>query len=482
MSIRSWILSCLLLILIALSGCGGGELAPISRNKMLVVGAGASSPVLTELRKSLGEDRYSGAQDPSKYSLVVVEGRSVAPQQLEQSTVVKSALAKGVSVMFLNMTEGHKKALVTGKTLPLHTSGDSAAYMVTPLGGSSRRLHITNLRAARVSKTGVRHEHTPSGLLQGQYTTSFTDLPIAGDHLALYMGEVSKRLGEQGRSTIAPPTPPSDYPSTSWFQVAVTDTWSTGSDPSLDGQSLAHDITYNFYCYYDNGASLSSHDAQWVAMSMEGTATPSSPVHDDEDHRGWQQVRFLADFQPVDTQAGNGLQLALVNAQPTNANGSLSSSMEFNIGYAGSGGNTAWLWQQTLNQSPASFGGWSGTSPPPAQGDINDVALQLMQTSPFNGDGSNWTDGFYTVFVGKHAHGMNGVSTNPLDVVGQALWKTQAPFNGVVQIQCSSVSQMTYIYVNNGFEYHEHYESYDIGAGPLTVNLDLSQIQAPGAS
>jgi hypothetical protein len=105
-----------------------------------------------------------------------------------------------------------------------------------------------------------------------------------------------------------------------------------------------------------------------------------------------------------------------------------------------------------------------------------------MQTSPFNGDGSNWMDAYYRVFVGRHIHPMSDASTSAMNVIGQVLWKTQAVFSGTVQMSCGHESQMTYLSVNNYFFKNDpHYNSYFIGAAPLIVNLDLSQIQAPEA-
>lgn len=454
-------------------GCGGGGVAPTTRDRILVFRS-ATGPVIDALRSEFRQDNYV-SQDPGRYELVVIDGNSTSPAEIESSSLVKSALGKGTSVLIVNAKEAHKRATVKSKCVAASVRGDSAAYLITPLGGSNR-IHLTNLRPHRVTFAGKSHEHVPSGYLVGQARNGQKDVSIEGDLLNTFMGNLHDRLAEQGRDTSGTPTPPSDYGSQNWFQASVTESWSTGTDGNINNQSVGHNITYTFYGYYDNGATLASHAFQWVAANFNGTVSTSTPTYNDEDHRGWVHTMFNALLSPVDTSTGSGLDLALVNAQPTNNSGSLATSIEFNIGYKGSSGNTAWLWQQSTNQNPANFGGWSGSSPPPYQGNINDVNIQLMQTSPYNGDGSNWTDAFYTVFAGKHMHAYNPVSGQNMNVVGQALWRTQIVSNDTVQIVCESYSKLDYLHVKNEFEYHEYYNSYDFGGEQLVVDLDLSQI------
>lgn len=428
------------------------------------------------LRGEFGQDTYTGLQDPARYRMVVIDGDTTSPAELENLSLIKTALSKGTSVLLLNAREAHKQSTVKSKCVPGSVRGPSTAYLITPLGGGNR-VHLTNLRPHRLSIRGKQHEHSPSGFIVGQASQGTKDVPVEGVLLDTFMGNLHQRLAEQGRDVSGAPTPPSDYPSSNWFQTSVTESWSTGADGNINNQAIGHNITYTFYGYYDNGNTLASHAFQWVAANINGTVSTSTPAKNDEDHRGWVHSMFWANLLPVDSNTGFGLDLALVNAQPTNANDTLDSSLEINIGYQGSSGNTAWLWQQSATQNPNSFGGWSGTSPASWQGDINDVTVQLMQTSPYNGDGSNWTDAFYTVFQGKHMHDYNPVSGQSMNVVGQAVWRTQEVSTDTVQIVCESYSKLDYLYVDNDFfEYHEHYNSFEFGGEQLIVDLDLSNI------
>ncbi|MBX7133746.1 MAG: hypothetical protein K1X67_13820 [Fimbriimonadaceae bacterium] len=428
------------------------------------------------LRNEFRQDSYTGLQDPGKYKLVVIDGASTSPAELETAPLVKNALSKGTSVIILNAIDAHKQATTKSKCVPGSIRGLSAAYLITPLGGGNR-VHLTNLRPQRLTFKTKRHEHSPSGFLVGQASQGDKQVPIDGVLLDTFMGNLHDRLAEQTRDVSGTPTPPSDYASSNWFQTSVTESWSTGADSAIDGQSIGHNITYTFYGYYDNGSTLDSHAFQWIAANFNGTVSTSTPVHNDEDHRGWIHTLFSAYLDPLDSSTGAGLDLALVNAQPTGAVDTLNSSVEFNIGYKGANGNTAWLWQQSANQNPNDFSNWAGSAPPPVQGNINDVTIQLMQTSPYYGDGSNWTDAFYTVFQGKHMHDYNPVSGGNMNVLGQAVWRTQIISNDTIQVACFSFSNLDYLYVKNDiFEYHEHYNTIAFGGEPFIVDLDMSSI------
>lgn len=463
-----------------LGGCAGGSFAPTARDSMLVIGGG-SGPVYAKLRGKFREVRGSGQEtNPGNAKLIVVDGSGFGPSALAALPILRRALDSGVSVLCLNASEPHKKALLTAKLTALCSHGTSDAFLVTPLGGGNR-FHVTNLASKQLRRRRIAHERDPNGVIIGQHHTSTQDLPVNDALVDRYIGQISDRLEVQGRSPATVPTPPTDYPSASWKQYAYTEVWNTGADGSINNQSIGHDITYTFLMYFDSGATLSTHWFQWVAVSVDGTVSPSAPTLNDEDHRGWVVTQNMIQMDPVDDTIGNGLQLAFVQSQPTNVANTLSSSMNFDIGYKGANGNTAWLWQQSLSQTTGSFSDWSATSLPPSSGDINAVTLNYMQTSPFDGDGSNWTDAFYTVFQGKHIHGINSSSANPMEIVGQALWRTQLPFSGVVSLQVDSGTLMTNLRAKNDvFTYHEYYNS-DYFGSSMVLDLDLSQIQAPEA-
>lgn len=464
---------------LVLGGCGGGGPAPIAKPRFLLVRSG-DSPVLDELRKTFRQEAYTGSQDPSRYRVVVFDGDAHSPQELASHPLMRAALERGVSVMLLDVTEDHKANLTRARITQAHTSDGSAAYLITPLPGG-RITHLTNLRrTTRLKTRTIQHVSNPNGIVEGQHRTSEQELPIAGHHLATYMDAVYRRLEFQGRGTVNAPTPPSDYPSHCWFQTSVTDTWASGAVSDMNNQSLSHNVTYNYYVYFDSGASLQSHWFIWCAMTMDGTVSPSAPARNDSDHRGWAHTLFDALIFPNNQGPGNGLQLALVEAQPTSAQNSLASSLEFDIGYRSTQGNTAWNWQQTVSQQSPNFNGWAASAPPPFGGQINAVSLQEMQTSPYDGDGSNWESGFDKGFSATHVKSMNSTSTSQIEVLGQAAWKTFDVFSGIVQINSWSSSLMMYLHVSNHFLYSNLYrDTLSFQTDGVLVNLDFSQVSAP---
>lgn len=461
-----------------LAGCGGGSGAPV-RPAMLVYRS-VSGPVYQELAKTYKVDRFRGTQDPARYSLVVLDGTTAHAAESESIELVRTSLAKNVPVLFVNASESHKRALMTSRCLPAHTKSESAAYFVRREPGSSRSFELVDLRQREVPIASSSKILDQNGILKGQYGSSKLQLDISGTHLSNYLSTIRSRLQSSGRAAL--PSPPSDYPSSGWFQVTLTENWQADNNGSIDGQSIGHEVSYTFAVYADSGDSLPSKRFQWCVASMEGTVAVSAPVHNDVDQRGYAHTLFQANLQPVDTSSGNGLQLALVQAQPTDADGSYMSSMDFTIGYQGSSGSSNWIWQQTLQQLVGGFGGWQATSPPPLASDVNDASFQAMQTSPFNGDGSNWTDGYYRVFAGKHVTDMNLASTLPIGVIGQALWKTFDPYNGTVDIQYGSTSTMMKLQVDNHFFWwHCYHFVFSFGPSPGTVTLDFGQAMPQGA-
>lgn len=465
---------------ILLVGCGGESGSP-NRATMLVYRS-ASGPVYRELTKSYRTDYFRGSQDVSRYALLVLDGASTAPLENEAIELVRSALSKSVPVMFVNASEGHKRSLMSSRCVPAHTKNDSAACLITRASSTSRVYELVDLRVRELPIVSSSKQLDQDGILTGQYGSSRLTLEVDGAHLSNYMATVRNRLQSGGRTVL--PSPPSDYPSNGWFQVTVTENWEAANNNSIDGQSIGHQMSYTFAVYADSGSSIPSQRFQWCVASMDGTVSLSAPpAHDDVDQRGYAHTLFQANLQPVDTSTGNGLQLALVQAQPTAATGSYSSAMDFTIGYQGASGPSSWIWQQSLQQQLGGFGGWQATAPPPPASDVNDVSLQAMQTSPFDGDGSNWTDGYYRVFVGKHVTEMNPASISSMNVIGQALWKTFDPFSGTIDIDYGSTSTMMKLQVNNYFfKWHCYHFVFSFGPSPGTVSLDFSQAMPQGVA
>lgn len=461
---------------LSLVGCAGGP-APVARPRLLILRS-ATGPVYAEFLKSHRAERYTGRQDPAQYRFIVVDGSSMSPNEVGSEPLIAEALSKGVSIMMVNCTEDHKRSLMASKKVPAHTKGPSAAYLVTPVRGPGRMFHLTDLRASKVAKRQVAHSYTERGFVQGQHKRWEDEQTISGAHLQSFMGMVDDRLATQGRATL--PTPPSDYSSSNWFQVAVTESWEAMNESCMDGQSLQHQITFTFAVYADSGDTLQSHWFQWCAMSMQGSVNMLSGLaNNGDDTVGYAQTLFEAGVQPINDGGGNGLELALVQAQPTSATGAYNSSIDFTIGYRGSSGASNWLWQQSLTQSPQSFTNWQATSPPPPTSEINAVAFQAMQTDPYNGDDSNWTDGFHNIFGGKHVDSPNPTSSGSMGVVGQAVWKTFDIFDGPIQIEYGSSSLMTQLHVKNHFVYSDLYlDTCSFGGGSV-VTLDFSQATPP---
>lgn len=461
----------------ALWGCGGGT-APASRERMLVY-RGASGPVYLGLRDHFQEVR-SGTEPSSldNYSLVMLDGNAVAPSEMASLSVIRHAMTSGISVLLVNATEGHKRALLDAKLVPISARGMSEAYLITPLPGG-RRFHVTNLHPMSLKQRLVHQEHDASGYLSGTHDEGVREAPLSDEQVASFVQKVRERVADQGQAVPASPTPPSDYPKSSWFEVSVTDGWALKNDPDIGGQSVDYSGTYTFYGYFDSGDTLRSKWFQWLALAADSSISPSAPVNDQVDNRGFVPTLNEIFAAPVNTFAGNGLQLSLVQAQPTSANNSLSTSLEFNIGYKGQTSNSAWLWQQSLNQSLGSFGGWTTSVLPPPSNDVNAPLIQYMQTTPCNGDASNVLEAYYTVFVGKHIYPMNASSRAPMGLVAQSLWRTQEAFSGVVQIQVGSSAAFLDLAVTNYFfAYRIAYSLVSFGGSHL-YDVDLGQLTAP---
>ncbi|MBX7133881.1 MAG: hypothetical protein K1X67_14505 [Fimbriimonadaceae bacterium] len=475
-SLRSSAFVLLLFALLGLSGCGGT--APTSEPRMLVY-RGASGEVFDGIRSQIRA--VTSATEPSdlnRFQLVTLDGNLVSSAEIGGLNLIRRAFGSGVSVLLVNASESHKRALLDAKLVPLSAHGTSDAYLVTPLPGG-RRFHITNLRPLRLQKRAKSQELDPDGTLTGSHGQSEADIPTSVDRIAGFVEVVKARLGEQGRSVPVTPSPPTDYPKSSWFQVSYTDGWAVNNDPIIDWQNVDYDATYTFYGYFDSGDSLPSKWFQWLAFSVDASVTPSAPTSDQVDDRGYVHTMTEIYAEPDDSAGGNGLQLSLVDAQPTNANNALSSSLQFDIGYKGQNGNTSWLWQQGLTQTMGSFGGWSGSIVPAPGNELNGTQMRFMQTTSFNGDGSNWTDALYRVFVGRHIEPINSSSRNPIELVGQALWRTQVAYSGVVTIDVGESVLMTDIMVKNYFfTYKPNYSNNSYGTS-RTFDLDLGQLAAP---
>lgn len=459
-----------------LAGCGGT--APASRTRMLVY-RGATGPVYESVRRQFQE--VNSASEPSnleQYQLITIDGNAVSASEIGGLSLIRRGLASGVSVLMVNVNEQHKRALLDAKLVPLSAHGVSDGYLVTPLPGG-RRFHITNLQPVRVQKRAKTQELDLDGVISGTHNQSESEISSSPERIAAFTDVVKVRIGEQGRAAPVTPTPPSDYPQSSWFQVSYTDGWAVNNDPIIDWQNVDYDATYTFYGYFDSGDSLPSKWFQWLAFSVDALVSPSAPVSDQVDNRGY--VHTMTDIfaVPDDGPDGNGLQLSLVNAQPTNANNSLSSGQQFDIGYRGQNGNTAWLWQQGLSQTTGSFGGWNGSIIPSPSNEINGAQVRYMQTTTFSGDGSNWTDALYKVFSGRHIHPINSSSRNPTELVGQALWRTQLVFSGVVTVNVGETVLMTDISIKNYFFTSKPNYSTNSYGTTRTFDIDLGQLVAP---
>lgn len=456
-----------------LVGCGGGGPAPIAKDRMLVLGS-ATGPVYEALRSRFKEIRVSSPpSDFRGYRLVVVDGTSSMPGDARSLGFARNALGAGVSVLMVNARQEHKSALLSAKLIPAAPRGPSDGILITPLAGA-RRYHLANLRPAQVRNRKTENERDPSGVLSGSYAEASKLTESTPDRIAAFLDIVESQTDGANRAAPVAPTPPSDYPTSSWFQVSLTETLS----PSQVAGQFSSTTTFHLYGYFDSGSSFTNRWFQWLAIAADGLVTPSPPVQDQVDNRGPMAVWYALNLNPDNTN-GNGLQLFLVDAQPTSSANSLSSSLEFNIGYRGQSGNTAWLWQQGLSQTTGSFNGWLATAPPPSSNDINAVTLSYMQTSPFDGDLSNWENAYYKVFVGAHIEPINGSSRNPMEIVGQSLWRTQQVFDGVVTMILDTNVHLCELSVTNYFfTWKPHLVAWGwyISNG---IDVDLGQLTAP---
>lgn len=456
-------------LLVAVGGCAGGSIAPVAGDKMLVLG-GASGELYTKLKSKYREVRTSGQpQDLSGYRLVVADGATITPRDLSRHGAIRRALASGVSIVLLHASELHKQALLRDRLLPFAVRGESDAYLVT--SRRPREYRVRNLRPLALDLRRQEQELDENGVLTGKHERKSAQVPVSSTRVDRFLGLIEADSTRQ----VSPPTPPSDYPQASWFTASITDDFS-GSNPDFYNDLFEADVTFTFSAYFDNGASLPSKYFQWVACTVDGTVTPQPPGTDQVDARGFAMTMNQCSMQP-NNSTGNGLQLSLVDVQPTNVTNSLSSGMLFDIGYKGSANNTAWTWSQQLSQSVGGFNGWSATSAPSSQ--INGANLQYMQTSPYNGDNSNWGNAYYKVFAGKHIHPMNSNSTQAMGLVGQALWRTQDVFTGSVTIDVATTVTCTLLTVSNYFFYSKPAHQVVQTAQSLSIDLDLGSIQAP---
>ncbi|HRF58848.1 MAG TPA: hypothetical protein PLH94_02910 [Fimbriimonadaceae bacterium] len=455
-------------VVVVLGGCAGGSNAPNAGDKMLVLGA-ASGELYTKLKARYREVRPTGQpSDLSGFRLVVVDGDTISPEDLARHSAIRRALTTGVPLLFLHASEPHKRSLLGAKLLPFSVKGQSDGYLVTTDGPG--RYRVRNLRPLALDIRKRNAELDDHGVLTGSHEQKSARVPVSSERVDQFLDFIQLDRGRQ----VAPPTPPSDYPQSSWFTVSVSDDFS-GTNPDFYNDLFEASLTYTFSAYYDSGSTLPSKYFQWVACSVEGTVTPQPPGTDEVDARGFAMTMNECSISP-NNGPGNGLQLSLVEVQPTNESNNLSSELLFDIGYKGDG-NTAWTWTQQQSQSVGGFGGWEASSAPSNQ--VNAANLQYMQTSPYNGDGSNWQDAFYKVFVGKHIHPMNTNSTQAMGLVGNALWRTQAVFDGTVTIDIQTAVTCILLTVSNYFVTSRTAHQVVATAQSTSIDLDLGALQIP---
>lgn len=144
-------LSVLLGLLLCCAGCGGSSNSSQPAPPQALVVGSASGTVFQAIQSQYETVAGTGNEDPASYAMIIFDGNSTTPAQLQANPGVKNFLAAGKAVVILNNTEQHRSTGLQG-ALWMHAEGSAPAtawlYGFNPSGpnqGEASRKELSQI-------------------------------------------------------------------------------------------------------------------------------------------------------------------------------------------------------------------------------------------------------------------------------------------------------------------------------------------------
>ena len=438
---RATMLTAGILLVALLIGCGGSNkfITPApSGSTMLILGtpSGAEYAELTKSYQPLREDQ-KGAALIEKHKVVAVECNSFTATELSRHATVKRALSSQIPVVFLHMTEAHKKAIMQ-PAVGVSTAGTSPAVTIIQ-GKRSDHAH-----PGIIIESDLRIDAAPKAYGKGQIPTLAFE-PVAKTAAgrasvthsdpAAFVARIKEAVSGALASSVGDETDGLyDVPTgLDYYMVILTSYDQTVTLPKQrDIQTARFTPTWYIYVMDDLAVNKSSQARKVLIQAVCNAAAKTSPNYGDDHnpvigpaHMAYWLGSVVSAFAPYDAN------LSLIAASPTSTQNTTTytTSSSYSLG---------WTAGDQLPVASFSFGAstshditkWNAYQFSRPQGGPFGANPQLVyhlwtQNSPFNlllpDRGSNDVDGYWSDVSDYHLPDIASISNGKEQLNAQNL-------------------------------------------------------------
>ncbi len=402
----------------------------------ILVDGKIQDPIFDALSRYAAVTKYDGSQQPGDYSLVVLDGGNLTPEDLQNSPLVMQALNDGTWVLAFHLTD---EQITTGLIAHLN--------IVSVSSGASNEASTAYLFKRFIGSDGVPVTQTielppfsQPGTTDTQNTTDTTESGLSAkeyrEEYRAQAGTIFENLRTTPPLTNEPPIPDGLVVFRSYNTVSAgwTQNWSY-RQPSTKGrvQTGSHLINYTFTLYLENGTSPPK---QVLLLQVDGQANPnvsgSTFISTENDmDNGLEVAWFQAQFS-VEVTPQNNFWIWVAN-DPSSPNKvtSYTTNTGFSITFLSAAIVPAATWNYT-NSTSYSIPDW-GVS---CNSSGNHMYWDWRSMNPdyhIPGEGGGWTpNSFYSwITFWGWTYRPNDIAMNQAQYHAAVVWRTDQLVNQI---------------------------------------------------
>jgi hypothetical protein len=435
-------------LLTSLSGCNGhGKgIADSGLCAIALVQGAADSPLLDEIRNWVATVEYTGVQQVSGYDLLILDGDSHDADAFARELLVDEAMAAGVPVLLLDLTEDAKNDGGVQEVIGVSNSGDSWGYLLIPYTDSDGReqMYIVDfMKPGEIAVETTFDEEECEGCADGLGDVT---VPGADELVEVALLDDAQAVGveleeadlsdfsDTIRDMVANGPPEeitesaagnandsTDIPedlSYKTFTFVMKGTWWPGFKSEDDKPSYT--ITNTFTVYLNNGGGESFH---YIHLGQSGVTYPGGMEWDNTSRRGYYRTRAKL----INTPLTDGIDYSASSPETVNDSTTVTDSTSFNIDFKLSKSPEATGTYEVSHSESRSITDWRVDE----LSDASRMAWEYRQQYPYD-EKYRWQDGF--TFLGA-VKTMPYLSTASMQIHTQSIWKTENTGKAKIQVE-----------------------------------------------
>lgn len=440
-----------------------------------------NNPIYTKLAAKAHTEPYRGNEQVSQCELFVFDAVSVPHDEVNQAIAFLDA---GVSVLFLDPTDEHKKALA--KRIGFRSHGAGRGYLAVKANDQDGREYYRIIEAkdnqTSVSLTSQVLEWDASGVKKE--TDSQVSLQdVAQAHLLsdaqvdLFISSLALAPQEVTANSASTTTPPSALVWQNWIYSRVHTVTASGQEydglgPPPTNTHIALSLNYQFSAALNN--TPQSGAFQYLGLGLSGIFQNGGMSSSSDTAAGWILTQIAPEFQIPESE------FFWYSSSPSNTN---------NVTQVTTGSSVSVGFDASVDRSGPSVGAnGSYTYSNSTTKDITDWYIKQLerskwlyaQNTPFDGASNDWSGGFNS-FSGTVQHSyLPTISTSSLQFAVNAVWKTNTVLTTEATVTCYNPMMVGYLMANKFMGLSTKGVSWTAYSNPMdTFSINMAVVSSP---